>query len=607
MRTPASRLRILLAGPILLTLVLTLRAAEIPYLWTEVDRIVAVGDLHGDYEDFIKILKGTGIVDDRLAWAGGKAHLVQTGDILDRGPQAKEILDLLRRLEREAAKAGGMVHVLLGNHEELNITGIAFDYPDYVTVEQFVAFLPRIYRRYREEEFLRSLQAPLTYRREDAAVDADLKVKLREYWLKLMRTAGGQRAYFSGFNDGYGKWLLEKNAVIRINDIVFVHGGISEEYSSRNIETINDLLRKELSFFRGRGKILMLDGKSFEPEIVYDAKGPLWYRDLATLDEGEIRDDFGSILDNLGARSMVIAHTYNHGNGMSPVISPLYMSRFEGRLWTIDTGISLHYGGANSALIIERGNFVLWGESDGGEGASSAPPPSSASALGSSDMEEFLRTAPVGDIFRGAQRGRTEPWTVVLADGVDVRRAIFKYVDRRRPSVLPTSYMYELAAYEVARELGVDIMPPVVEREIGGVKGSLQLLVEGALPETARRARGLEPPDPAAFRDRLETVKIFSLLVDDDCENLEDTLVETGTWIVHRVDFSEAFGFSPEPRPACRPEIVPEGLLAKLKGLDDAKLGARLSPYLTKEAVRALVRRKAALIRLLEGLGGREE
>jgi hypothetical protein len=602
MRTPVFRPRILLAGPILLFLVFGLQAEELPCVWTGVDRIVAVGDLHGDYGDFVKILKGTGIVDERLAWAAGKAHLVQTGDVLDRGPQAKEIFDLLRRLEREAGRAGGMVHVLLGNHEELNVTGLAFDYPDYVTVEQFVAFLPRIYRRYREQEFLKSLQAPLTRRREDIAVDAELKTKLREHWLKLMRTAGGQQAYFTGFNEVYGKWLLEKNAVIRINDTVFVHGGISEEYSTRKLGTINDLLRKELTFFMGRARILMLDGKSFEPKIVYDAKSPLWYRDLATRDEGEIRGDFGRILENLGARSMVIAHTYYHDDGMSPIISPLFMSRFEGRLWAIDTGISLFYGGANSALVIEQGNFVLWGESNGVEKGSGATPPSSTSLPGPPDMEEFLRTALVGDIFRGAQRGRTEPWTVVLAEGVDLRKAIFKYVDRRRPAALPDSYMYELAAYEVARELGLDIVPAVVEREIGGVKGSLQLLVEGALPETARRARGLEPPDPAVFRDRLETVKIFALLVDDACENLEDTLVETGTgtWIVHRVDFSEAFGLSPEPRPSCVPGPVPDGLLAKLRGLDDAKLGARLARYLTKEEVQSLVQRKAAIIRLLE-------
>jgi hypothetical protein len=602
MRIPAFRPQILLAGTILLALLPAARAAEIPCLWTGVERIVAVGDLHGDYEDFVKILKGTGIVDDRLAWAGGKAHLVQTGDILDRGPQAKEILDLLRRLEHEAAKAGGMVHVLLGNHEELNITGIAFDYPDYIMVEQFVAFLPRIYRRYREREYLKSLQAPFSHRSEDA-VDADMKVKLRERWLKLMKTDGGRRAYIQGFNEEYGKWLLEKNAVIKINDTIFAHGGISDKYSTWKLGTINDLLRRELAFFMGRDRVFLRYKRPFEPKIVYDAKGPLWYRDLATGDEREMRGELEHILENLGAKSMVIAHTFYRGNGMSPVVSPLYMSRFGGRLWVIDTGISRFYGGINSALIIERGDFVLWGGTEGVEEATGTPPPAGAIGPGRPDMEEFLRTAPIGNIVRGAERGRTEPWTVVLADGEDVRKAIFKYVDRRQPSVLPTSYMYELAAYEVAKELGLDIVPPVVEREIGGVKGSLQLLVEGVMPETARRARGLEPPDPATFSDRLETVKIFALLVDDDCENLEDTLVDTGTWIVHRVDFSEAFSLSPEPRPGCIQGPVPGGLLAKLRGLDDAKLGARLSPYLTKGEVQALVQRKTAIIRLLEGGG----
>lgn len=603
MRTPAYRQRILLAGAITLALLPAVRADEIPCVWTGVDRVVAVGDLHGDYEDFIKILKGTGIVDDRLAWAGGKAHLVQTGDVLDRGPQGKEIFDLLMRLEREAPKAGGMVHALLGNHEELNITGIAFDYPDYITAEQFVAFLPRGYRRDRERELLKSLQAPFADRAE-GPVDAEMKMKLHERWLQLMKTDDGRRAYLKGFNDEYGKWLLQKNAVIKINDTIFCHGGISDEYSTWKLGTINDLMRRELAFFMGRDRVFLRYKRPFEPKIVYDSKGPLWYRDLATREEGEIRGDLDRILENLGAKSMVIAHTFYRGNGMSPVVSPLFMSRFDGRLWIIDTGISEFYGGVNSALIIERGKFSLWGGSGAADEAAGALPPAGAVVPDRPGIVEFLRSAPIGNIVRAGQRGRTEPWTVILADGEDVRKAIFKYVDRRRPSILPTSYKYELAAYEVSRELGLDIVPPVVEREIDGVKGSLQLLVEGVVPETVRRAKGLEPPDPEAFRDRLETVKIFAILVDDDCENLEDTLVDAAAGKIWRVDFSEAFGLSPEPRPGCPPEApVPEGLLAKLRGLDDAKLGERLSLYLAKEEIQALILRKAAIIRLLEGLG----
>lgn len=603
MKASGSRLRVLLAGPLLLILGLALRAGEIPCAWEGVDRIVAVGDLHGDYEDFVRILKGTGIIDGKLSWSGGKAHLVQIGDIMDRGPDAKSIFDLLRRLEKEAARAGGMVHVLLGNHEELNITGIVFDYPDYVTIEQFISFLPRSFRRDKEREFFKSLQGPFSHGPDDA-VDAQTKLKLGEFWRKVMRTDFGRRAYFDGFNDPYGRWLLEKNAVIRINDTIFVHGGISEKYATLKLETINGLLRKELGFFSGRRGALLRLPKPFQPKIVYDAQGPLWYRELATGEDGTMGRQFDRILKDLGAGSMVIAHTFFRGNGMSPTVSPLFMSRFDGRLWIIDTGISYFYGGVSSALLIDGGRFSLWGGSSGAvEEPAEAPPPAAAAAPERQGMEEFLRTAPVGNIVRGAQRGRTEPWTVVLADGEEARKAIFKYVDRRRPSVLPTSYIYELAAYEVSRELGLDIVPPVVEREIGGIEGSLQVLLEDALPETVRRERGFEPPDPAAFRERLDAVKVFALLVDDDCENLEDTLVDTGTWKVHRVDFSEAFGLSPEPRPGCLPDKAPEGLLAKLRGLDEARLSARLSSYLVKEEIQALLQRKAAIIRLLEGLG----
>ncbi len=602
MKAPFSRLRMLLAGLALIFLVQALRAGNIPCVWSGVDRVVAVGDLHGDYEDFVKILKGTGIIDGKLAWSGGRAHLVQIGDIMDRGPGAKAIFDLLRRLEKESSRAGGMVHVLLGNHEELNITGIVFDYPDYVTVDQFVSFLSRSFRREKEREFLKSLQGPFTRRPEDS-VDAQMKLKLGELWRNLMRTDVARRAYLDGFNDRYGRWLLEKNAVIRINDTVFVHGGISEKYATWKLETINDLLRKELGFFSGRQRALLRYPKPFQPKIVYDAQGPLWYRDLATGEEGVTRKELDRILRDLGAGSMVIAHTFFRGNGMSPSVSPLFMSRFDGRLWIIDTGISPYYGGVNSALIIEGRKFSLWGGSGGAAEPAQAPSSEGVTVPRRSDTEEFLRSAPVGSIVRGAQRGRTEPWTVVLADGEGARKAIFKYVDRRRPSSLPTSYKYELAAYAVSRELGLDIVPPVVEREIGGVKGSLQTLLEDALPETARRAKGIEPPDPAAFRDRLEAVKVFALLVDDDCENLEDTLVDTGTWSVHRVDFSEAFGLSPVPRAACPPETAPAGLLKKLRALDDARLAALLSPYLAKEETQALLQRKSAIIRILEGLG----
>jgi hypothetical protein len=585
------------------SILLSARAAEISCVWSGVEKIVAVGDLHGDYENFVKILLGTGLVDEKLRWAGGGAHFVQTGDIMDRGPGAKMIFDVLRRLEKEAGRAGGKVHVLLGNHEELNITGIAFDYPDYITVEQFVSFLPRDYRRQKEREFLKRTPSFFTHRNEELS-DADTLGHLLEFWKGFMKTDDAQRFYIESFNDTYGKWLLEKNAVIRINDTIFVHGGISEKYSTWKLETINSLLRNELSFFKGRRNVLLHHAKPFEAKIVYDANGPLWFRDLAVKDEKSLNGEFERILKNLGAGHMVIAHTFYRGNGVTPVVAPRFMSRFNGKLWIIDTGISSYYGGINSALLIEKENFMLWGDTEADEAVLGITSPGAAEDGGGSagDLEDYLRKAGVGTIIRGAQRGRTEPWTIILDDGQAVRRAIFKYVDRRRPSLLPDSFNYEIAAYELSKLLGLDIVPAVVERQIEGTKGSLQAFVESAVPETARRRNGPEPPEPLKFREALETIKVFAMLVNDACENLEDTLVQTGNWRVFRVDFSEAFAPSPELRPDCGLTSCPDELDTKLRDLDDRVIGQKLAPYLNKDEIEALIRRKGRLIRLLEDL-----
>src|SRR4030042_2521450 len=136
-------------------------AAQISCVWTGVEKIIAVGDLHGDYDNFILILKNpkVGLVDDNLHWIGGKTHYVQTGDIMDRGDKAKEILDFLMRLEKEAEAAGGQVHILLGNHEEATITGISLGYPGHICPMQSLSFLPEDFRKSKEKEYISRLPA----------------------------------------------------------------------------------------------------------------------------------------------------------------------------------------------------------------------------------------------------------------------------------------------------------------------------------------------------------------------------------------------------------------------------------------------------------------
>jgi hypothetical protein len=322
--------------------------AETPCVFTGVDKIVAVGDLHGDFENFVKILLGTKLVDQDLHWTAGRTHLVQVGDILDRGPSARKIFDLLIQLEKEAERAGGRVHVLLGNHEEMALAGISFDYPGYVTLSQFLSFIPEDYLDAKQTEFIKKRMAGLPVGPEPPTIP---NTEIQEYWKGLMQNdEEAQQKYFESLRSRYGPWLLGRNAVIKINDVVFVHGGISERFSKIPLEKINSDLRYELE--------LAMRGAKFRPRIMYAPNSPLWYRDLAN-DEKSMTGEVDRILANLKAKRMVVGHS-PHGFGTLRT-----MERFGGRIFVIDTGISARYGGHYSALIIENQNFVSWGVSFG--------------------------------------------------------------------------------------------------------------------------------------------------------------------------------------------------------------------------------------------------
>lgn len=341
-------------GPFLLAAGLLLLAAlpcfpDIPCVFTGVDKVVAVGDLHGDYQNFIKILTGTILVDQDLHWIAGRTHLVQTGDILDRGPSARKIFDLLIQLEKEAEQAGGHVHVLTGNHEEMAIAGISHQYSGYVTAEQFQSFLPDDYVDKRQNEYRDKKMAGLPAGAEPPAIPLP---ELRQYWQKILEDDEKARdIYYDSLHKEYGAWLIGHNAVIKINDTVFAHGGISERFSTMPLEDINRDLRQELE--------LAMRGAQFRPRIMYAPNGPLWYRGLALSDEKSMAPEVDRILGNLKARHMVIAHT-PRGFGTFRT-----MERFEGKIWVIDTGISEYYGGHYSALIIKDRNFKPWGVING--------------------------------------------------------------------------------------------------------------------------------------------------------------------------------------------------------------------------------------------------
>ncbi len=199
--------------------------AETDWRWDGVSRIVAVGDVHGAYDEMFATLRQAGVIDDGGAWAGGSSHLVSLGDLVDRGPRSRDVMELLMRLETEAAEAGGRVHVILGNHEVMNVTGEL----DYLSDEEIAAFAGDASEERRAAEYAAWLS------RTGRADGPDSQAAFSEAF------PAGFFAHRDAFSpDGrYGSWLLGKPLVIVINRTAFIHAGLSEMISELGAEAIN--------------------------------------------------------------------------------------------------------------------------------------------------------------------------------------------------------------------------------------------------------------------------------------------------------------------------------------------------------------------------------
>jgi hypothetical protein len=297
-------------------------------VWAGVERVVAVGDVHGDYDQFVTLLRSAELVDGKGNWRGGRAHLVQNGDVLDRGPRARPVLDLLIKLTDQARRAGGRVHALLGNHEAMNLYGDL----RYVAPEEFAAFSDSdsearraaYYEQY-VEELKKSPPAGGLPRFDD---------EYRKQWLTKTPLGFVERAYQFGPKGVYGKWLRSRNAVVKIDDTLFLHGGISAKYAGYSAREINERVRAELAAFPPP-----------ENGFTTDADGPLWYRGLMQDPEGALRDHVDKVLAFQGIRRLVVAHTVTDGT---------VMPRLGGKVVGIDVGLSALYGARLACLVLER-------------------------------------------------------------------------------------------------------------------------------------------------------------------------------------------------------------------------------------------------------------
>jgi len=312
------------------------QAPQLPeWAWNNVDRIVAVGDLHGDYDQFIKVLQDAGVINKRMNWIGGKTHLVQLGDVADRGPNPRKIMDLLMKLEGQAAKAGGSVHALIGNHEAMNIYGDL----RYTTAQEYAEFSNSRSERVRQafyKQTVEELRKEAEAKNETPVIDDAFRKK----WEEQHPLGFFEQRIAFGPNGKYGKWILSHNVVIKINDTLFVHGGIGPKYAAMSPAAINETIRKELGEFSMSSAI-----------VTRDSQGPLWNRELAEGDEALLTPHVDLLLKNLGVNRIVLGHTTTRTT---------VIPRFGCKVILDDVGLSRVYGGPPACLVIRKdGAYAL--------------------------------------------------------------------------------------------------------------------------------------------------------------------------------------------------------------------------------------------------------
>ena len=308
-------------------------------------RIVAVGDLHGDYEAWIEIALRARLIDRRNRWAGGSSILVQTGDIVDRGAGSLKIIRHLMKLQGQARRSGGRVVVVVGNHEAMNMT----DDLRYVHPGEYAAFVNADSDRLRRRLYEANKAAIATAYR--ARTPAMTDSAIRAAWLAANPAGKIEHQAAWSPSGELGRWTIVNPAVARIGDTLFAHGGISLRYAGIPIAEINRRAAAELA-----------SQSEAADALINDPYGPLWYRGyvVQSLDP-EVRtaapgqqtavaraypppeQELAAVLTSTGAKRMVIAHTPNRaGIAIS----------YGGRLALIDTGISRYYGGKLSYLEI---------------------------------------------------------------------------------------------------------------------------------------------------------------------------------------------------------------------------------------------------------------
>ena len=273
-----------------------------PFEYDGVSRIFTVSDIHGEYDALVAILRKAGVVDDDLRWAWGDGHLVVLGDVFDRGAMVTECLWLIHRLEAEAEQAGGRVHYLLGNHEMMILRG-------------------------------------------------DLRYVNTKYSEGIVRITRIAYPDLFGPDTELGRWLRTRPAAVRLNGVLFVHGGLGPSALERGLK-LADLNATAAKIIDMTSLALFF---SDLPYYIQSGEGPFWYRgyfgpngdNYPAITEAQL----DSVLGFYGAKAVVVGHTED-------TVAPI-KRLFGGRVFGVD--VKLEELGGFEGLLWKGGEFFRVG------------------------------------------------------------------------------------------------------------------------------------------------------------------------------------------------------------------------------------------------------
>jgi hypothetical protein len=369
-----------LAAWLLVTAWFAAPAVADEWQFDDVGRVVALSDIHGAYTPMLRTLRAAAVIGDGDEWVAGSTHLVIVGDITDRGPESRQVMDLLMQLEKEAESAGGKVHVLIGNHEAMNLVSDL----RYVSRAEYAAFA--------EEERAEDRQRWFEQFVEKRVRDDKSREELAELFERSFPPGFFAHRRAFGPTGKYGSWLLGKPIIVVINGTAFVHGGVSPMVGELGLEGVNGTLRGEmlqyvevLETLYAEGILLPTDNFYNHPKIladfippldtdeallqtiavakvlhdsrIHESDGPLWYRGNASCSELVEADQLESVLASIGAERVVIGHTPTYGRRI--------YQRYGGTVIEVDTGmLADYYNGSGNAVVIQDDAVAAINESN---------------------------------------------------------------------------------------------------------------------------------------------------------------------------------------------------------------------------------------------------